>query len=119
MTAAWPGTVPLTADSDAYGEQPERNVVSFTPEVGPPTERPRSTISSDLLSFSKVMTFTQYDTLIAFYRTDLKQGTQPFTRPHPRNVSGPSLTFKFTEVPKFSALGYVYGQVSMQMRKMP
>lgn len=119
MVAAWPSGVSQYADADSYSERPERNVASFQPEIGPPKERRRSSISLDVFRFRTTMPFADYDTLLAFYRSDLKDGTLEFTRKHPRNVSGPDFTFMFTAEPELSAVGPVLGVVTLSLIKLP
>lgn len=117
MTAAWPGGVNQIVNQDSYGEAPERNVAAFTPEVGPPKERLRMSISTNIFSLTGWFSSAEYDLLVTFYRTTLSDGTQPFTRNHPR--TGVSATFKFTDVPKITqVIGLTY-VVAMSLRLMP
>lgn len=118
MTAAWPGTINQTVNMDGYSEAPEQNKITFQPEVGPPTERRRSSVSSNILAFTQFYTTTEYDDLITFYRTTLLDGVLTFTRTHPR--TGLSATFKFTDVPKIVSLanGLTF-VVSHSLRVLP
>lgn len=118
MTAAWPGTVNQIVNPDSFSEAPEQNKASFQPEVGPPIERRRTSISSDVFAFTQWYTSAEYDDLVDFYRTTLIDGVLTFTRNHPR--TGVSATFKFTDVPKISSLlgGQLY-VVSHSLRLMP
>lgn len=118
MTAAWPGTVNQIVNQDSFNEAPERNVISFQPEVGPPIERRRTSISSNVFAFTQWYTSTEYDALVDFYRTTLLDGVLTFTRNHPR--TGVSATFKFTDVPKIvSLMGGLTFVVSHSLRLMP
>lgn len=121
MTAAWPASVPQFSLQQSYGEQPERNVIEFTPEVGPPMSRRRTSISTDIIDFETIMTFDEYDALVSFYRTDLKDGVLPFLRGHPRNpeVSTNEYEFRFMTEPKLKAISPDLCSVAMRVRRMP
>src|SRR5262245_10804196 len=96
---AWPATVPLTAARESYREEPERHVRTYDPPVGASAERQQTRLDTMLVSFDIEMTFTQWDALAAFYRNTIADGILPFTRPSPRNPTGPSSTFKFIGEP--------------------
>lgn len=119
MTVAWPGTVPQYAMVSGYQERPERNVVEFRPETGPPLTRRRTSVSSDIISFETLMTLDEYDDLLEFYRYDLKDGSLTFKRKHPRNILGADKTFKFIAEPEMRPAGPTFATVAMQMRLMP
>lgn len=103
MTEVWPTSVPLMAAKGSYSEKPERNVVTFTPEVGPPKDRKRAFRSELLIEFDTEMTFTQWDTLLEFYRGTLKGGSLSFTRASPRNTGGPTVEYLFVSQPSARA----------------
>ncbi|WP_157642991.1 hypothetical protein [Bradyrhizobium sp. WSM4349] len=94
-------------------------MATFQPEFGPPKERRRSSISVDVFKFQTTMWFADYDVLLAFYRSDLKDGVLEFTRKHPRNIAGADQTFVFTAEPELSARGPDYGTVSLSLIKLP
>lgn len=75
---AWPATLPQAASLGGAGEL-QSNVVSFTPEVGPPIERRRSSIVNRTheISFA-ALTQAQYETFVQFFDVDLFSGTLPF-----------------------------------------
>lgn len=114
---SWPGTVNQGVNQDSFSEAPEQNKIAFQPEVGPPMERRRTSVSSNAFSFTSRCTSDEYDALVDFYWDTLLDGTLSFTRNHPR--TGISATFRFTDVPKVSqVMGLTY-VVSMSMRLMP
>jgi hypothetical protein len=120
MPAAWPATVTQLVDSSGYRETVERNVVEFAPEVGPPMARRRSSVSSDLISFSTTpVTDDEYDALVGFYRDTLKDGALTFLRTHPRNMDGPMTEFRFVEPPQWSPIDATYGRIALSLRRMP
>lgn len=120
MPAAWPSTVTLQVDSSGYRETVERNVVEFTPEVGPPMVRRRSSVSSDLISFSTPpVTDDEYDALVNFYRGTLKDGALTFFRTHPRDADGPVEEFRFLEPPQWSLINGTIGRIAVVLRRLP
>ena len=115
----WPADVPQAALEQGYNETPERYIEEFRPQAGLPTLRRRTSIKSDLVTFASLMTFTEYDALMVFYRVQLGNGTSTFMRRHPRNSAGPMYEFEFTDMPKLRAVGPTFGEVSMTMRRKP
>jgi hypothetical protein len=125
----WPA-ITQYADVDNYQEAPERNLAEFQPEVGPPKRRRRTNVATVLYDFTVTMKSADYDTLIAFYRDTLLDGSLTFNRNLPRDPTGTQGTFEFmfTSAPMYKAIipGGInsanpdgYGQVQMSMRKMP
>lgn len=118
MTEIWPVTVPWRARTAGYSEKPQRNVASFQPDAGVAIERRRASISADELSYvSTLMTDTQVDRLVAWYRDDLGDGVLPFTRNHPR--TGDSVICKFVDTPAIVAVEGLYYRVSINLIRMP
>lgn len=84
MVAAWPSSVPQDALISAFQESWDENVVETKPEHGPPLRRRRSSAGTDSLAIAQHMTAVQITAFEAFYKDDLKSGSLPFTRLHPR-----------------------------------
>ena len=116
MTAAWPGTVNQYMRRNNYSEAPEANKASFQPEVGPPIERRRSSISTVLIVGEGRGTRTEWDNLVTFYRTTLLDGALPFTRTNPD--TGGTITCVFTEPPKLISVGARYRHYSLSFRQI-
>lgn len=114
---AWPVDVPQDASVSGYGESPSRNVASFAPDVGPPIDRRRSSVATSEISCSFIFDDDQTNSLMAFYRDTIKDGTLPFTRTHPR--TGDGAVMKFKDAPKISALGGGWFNVSMSFYVLP
>lgn len=117
---AWPGTIPTAAlvSDPSYNEDGEDNVAEQKPQVGPPLRRRRSSVPTRMLTFSTIMTFTQWDLLVTFYEQTLFDGTDFFTRPHPR--TGSTITCTFQGRPKSgAAIAQNKYQVQMSMRVYP
>ena len=117
MTAVWPVAVNAYALRDSYTEEPERNVLSFKPEVGPPKERRRSSVSTDMVSFTGKYTLVEWTALKTFYRDTLLDGVLPFTFTNP--LTGVSATYKFTAAPKLRTTRQLKVQAALQMRRQP
>lgn len=116
--ATWPETVNLNIYEDGYSEAPEKNIASFQPEVGPPKERRRSSISSDVLTCTGQYTSDEWDNLMIFYRATLLDGTQPFSRLHPRTKAEEK--FKFVgDPPKISQAREPIFVGQFTLRRMP
>lgn len=115
--APWPGTVNQLTYRNGYQQTPERNVVTFQPEVGPPIERRRSSISTEIVSCSGRGTLTEFNNLMTFYRTTLKDGVDTFTRTHPLN--GGTVTCKFMEPPALTDRRATFVQWSLKFRVLP
>lgn len=113
--AAWPGTVNQFFYKSGYSQKPEANKVSFQPEVGPPIERRRSSLSTDLVQGSGRGTSTEFAALMTFWRTTLLDGSLTFTRNHP--LTGVANTVcKFTDPPAITDVRATFVQFSLQMR---
>lgn len=115
---AWPAAVNQFVQTQSYGETPDTNVAQFQPEVGAPKLRRRMSISSDSFSFDVWMTGAEYAAWLAFYRTNLADGTLQFTRQHPRTLA--IGTFIFTgSAPSMKAFGPDNYAVSITMKSVP
>lgn len=103
----------------SYKETPDRNVSTFQPDRGTSLEYRSTSVSSDQIQFDIEMVYSDWTTLISFYRDTLKDGVLPFTRPHPYDIGGASLTWKFMAAPAWSDMGNVFGLASVSLRRMP
>lgn len=119
MTTAinWPSGVNENVEAGSYAERPERNLVEFAPDVGPPMRRRRTAIASAIMSFNAIMTRAELDALLTFHGTTIKDGALSFNRKHPRTLA--VTEFEFTEPPSASEIaGHVY-RVTLALRVLP
>jgi hypothetical protein len=115
---AWPAGIPFAPDRDSWSEQPERNVITFKPEVGAPKERRRSTAVGSIANASIVLPTVDVDVFWAFYRDTLFDGIAPFTLAHPR--TGLPCVWKFEgEAPTETPFGALNWTLSFQLRRLP
>ena len=118
MPVAWPDDLNQCVLSDGFSEEPERNVVAFRPEVGPPKERRRTSVSSDLVTMPGLVSFEEWELLKVFYRDTLSDGILEFSRTNP--VTGESTNYKFTAAPRISqVLGDEHFKIDVRLRRMP
>lgn len=87
MTISWPVGIPQSALLDGYEEEIMSNLAEFKPEIGMPLLSARASEEVELVRFTTIMTWTQYDTLKTFRKTTLKSGSLPFQRYHPRKTT--------------------------------
>ncbi len=117
MVAAFPATINQIVMQDGYSETPESNLIEFKPEVGPPKLRRRMSTTQDILTITMWLTSDEWDILKSFYKTDLEDGTLPFTWIHPR--AGAEAHFAFEgdppKVTSIFALTYVVQFVLRQL----
>ena len=115
-TAAWPAWIDPPALQDGFGESLEDNVAAFTPDVGPPILRRRSSISSDLITVKGWFSSSEWEDIRAFYRSTLKDGTQQFTMEHPRSKTSATWLFVPGSPPKVgSTFGLIF-EVQFSLR---
>lgn len=116
--ASWPGTVNQFVYRSGFSLKPEPNKVSFAPEVGPPIERRRSGISTDLVKCGGRGTPTEWAALEAFYRTTLHDGADTFQRNHPLTGVA-NANVRFVDPPEITDVRATYVQWSLSFRILP
>lgn len=119
MTAAWPSTIPQCPILNAFKEQRQRNVAAFSPDVGPPKMKRRSTAVGVLTDLSFRMSNAQVLAFNTFYETTLADGTLPFTWPHP--ITKVSYTWMFDpgDAPTFERYAPTHQRVSFNLIRLP
>ena len=114
-TFAWPAWIKQAALQNGYGEEPEVNVASFQPEVGPAKLRRRTSMPNETMTFSYQYDASDWEDLKNFYKGTLSDGTQPFTMTHPR--TGTVATWVFTAAPKVTqTLGPLFFTIQFALR---
>ena len=113
-TAAWPSWITVGAQQIGYSEAPERNVAEFTPDVGPPKLRRRSSLRTDMIGFTLILLSADFEDLQEFYCGTLHDGVDYFTLTHPRN--GTSGTWMFAAEPKLTQVNGLFYFVQISLR---
>ena len=118
MTASWPGSLPQKPLL-GFTEQRQRNLAMFSPDVGPPKMRRRSTAVPVNSSITLKLTDTQLATFDLFFEVTLADGTLPFTWPHPRTGINYSWIFSPQDAPQKQALTKNVTQVTFKLLQLP
>ena len=116
--AIWPVGVNQSHLRGSYREEPEPNADQFEVDHGPALENLATSVSTFIISFEMSVTPTEYDALIAFWRTTLRSGTQLFRREHPL-TDALSKIFKFMAPPKLLNSDFSKYRVSIVLRYFP
>lgn len=119
MSISWPSDLPQAPLFGSWQEEMEDNRASFAPDVGPPIDRPRVTLSSDLCNFRMSVTGDQKRALKVFYRTDLKDGSLQFENQHFRDPGSETLSWKIVAPPSFTERANDLYLVTLKLRLMP
>jgi hypothetical protein len=94
-------------------------VSSFTPEVGPPKARRRSTAKGWVTDMTYRMTNTQLVTFLTFYETTLEDGSLPFTQLHPRTLVNYSWMFNPGDEPRITRTAPKTSTVQIRLLRLP
>lgn len=114
---AWPSTLPCYPIDGSFAETPQRNVVKFSPETGPPIYRRRSTANGSLASLQWKFSKAELALFRTFYETDLVDGTLPFTMEHP--TTDVVYSWAFDTEPEIASAARNVHTVSAQLRRLP
>lgn len=113
----WPGTLQQKLDADTFEIKVGNTLVRTDMDTGPAKVRSRFTKSVDGWVTSIIIDYTQYDTMINFYKTTLSNGTLPFLFTNPLNLV--SEIFRFVEPPDFKPIGGLKYKVNMLWERLP
>lgn len=116
--ATWPVSVPTSCNLNTLNEQDEDVLARFKPEVGVEKLRQRTNLLIQLITYEKVMTTTQWDALLSFYRTDCKNGALAFNGTHPRK--GAAIVAQWTSKPVMASMdSHAFVNVSIAYTILP
>jgi hypothetical protein len=115
----WPAGLPQCPVLNAFSEQRQRNVVAFSPDVGPPKMRKRSTAVAVLTSVAYRMTTSHLATFNTFYEDTLEDGTLPFDWEHPITNVTYSWMFDAREAPRIDRMTPATFRVSFSLLRLP
>jgi hypothetical protein len=119
MTAVWPPTLPQCPILNGLGEQRQRHIMAFAPEVGPPKMKRRSTAVEVLTNLAFRMTNAQVLTFYTFYETTLSDGILPFDWPHPVTKISYTWVFEGKEAPKRDRMTPNTSRITFNLLRLP
>ena len=112
---AWPVGVPDQIIRDSFEYKMDDNVLRSEMDNGPEKTRVKYTKNFDTISGSLLMSTTELNTFLTWYRTTLLFGVEQFYFPDPLD-NGTNLTCLFVQAPTFSAYGYDHYTVVLGFR---
>lgn len=118
-TAVWPTTLPQCPTLNSFSEQRQPNVATFTPDVGPPKIRRRSTAVGVMTAVGYRMTTADVETFNTFFANTLKDGSLPFAWPHPISKVIYTWMFDPKEAPKIDRMTPDTFRVSFNLIRLP
>jgi len=98
----WPTSLPQRPLRNQFSRAPEDTSIKSQPEKGPTQVRRRFTASEDTISARYRLTFSQWSTLVSFYKSDTAGGSLTFDWPDP--MTGSTITVRFAGPPQLSGV---------------
>lgn len=103
----WPTSLPQKLRQQGYIEQQPDLMIRTESDVGTAQQRRRGTAGPTRIDGSQLLTESQVETLIDFYRNTLVEGTDKFEWQHPR--TGDTVEMRFRGRPEIeSPSGSIY-----------
>ncbi len=115
----WPASLPQRPLVNGYSDGIGDGRVEYAPDTGPTLTRRRSTATPSPLTVAFEMTRDQVDALQVFVATNLLGGSLPFNFPAINEAGTYVVKFQKQGLPKWTALGGDYYNVTMSLWKMP
>lgn len=112
---SWPATLP-EFNADSYSEEDADGLVRTQMDAGPEFRRRRFTAVPTRITTSLLLTDTQTDTLLTFYRDTLAGGSLPFDWDHPRTEA--SVSMRFNSFPTIAGGPFNF-RVSLDLEILP
>jgi hypothetical protein len=119
MTTTWPANIPQCPIQNGFSEQRQPNTVAFTPDVGPPKVRRRSTAVGVSTAVTFRMTNAEKLNFDTFFETTLADGSLPFDWPHPVTKVVYTWCFDPKNVPQFQRATARTWAVSCNLLRLP
>lgn len=116
MTATWPADLPQALQRDDASQSLGDGRIRTSMDTGPGKVRNRSTLNTDALSGSMIMTDTQLTSFNTFLRTTIDNGSLPFNLPAP--YGGGTWLVRFRDMPVLRPLGIDW-RVSISLDVLP
>lgn len=119
-TPVWPTGLPQKPIANQWVGGPQKNKVSFQPELGPTIDRRRGSAAGEVFQATfDVITDAGLQTFKDFFRTDLLDGVLAFQWVDP--IDGDTANWKFIDDPPYQVRSgrYQYHQISFKLLKLP
>lgn len=99
--ATWPSTLPQFVDQDEYTQTSKNPLIRTDMEAGPAKVRLRYTAVPEEFNISLVMTKTQFESFITFFKQTIHYGADIFLWKHPvtQTTSNCRFTGMYNAVP--------------------
>lgn len=114
---SWPPSLPQKLNIEQFAEVPLDNTVSIDVESGEPMTRLRFTGDIEQIDGGITIDFDQRETLMNFWKYDLKRGALRFDWDHP--ITGEAVEMLFRQAPQISALGGLVLQAQLNLWILP
>lgn len=111
----WPATLPQTPLIEGFSDEPQDSVLR-SQMTGLNKQRNRYTAALHDVSESYLLTPSQFDTFVSFYKDDLGNGAADFSKKNP--INGLTETYRFSGVYNFSYNGVHY-KVKLPLERKP
>lgn len=119
--AVWPAEFPQVPLLNGFSDQPGDGSIRNEPDYGPPLTRRRTSATIRQIQCEVVpFTLTSKDALDAWFKTDLAEGSLPFTWAKlSEHTGGGAGEFRFTGPPQYSPLGLGRWRASLTLIRDP
>ena len=113
----WPASLQQKLNSSSFQLGWGSTSVRSETDIGPEKVRSRFTDAVDTYSCSVLIDYSEYNTLLVFFKTTLNNGVTPFLFEDP--FTQVQSTFRFVSPPRITPLGGRVFEVSMSWEKLP
>jgi len=115
----WPASLPQSFMLEGFEVAPPQGAVSSGVDAGQPFQRQRYTAAVQPFTGNLLMSRTQYDTLMTFWKTTLGMGALAFNWRDPVTLDDAELQFMADQPPRITAKSADKFIVNVQMRVLP
>lgn len=115
--ATWPLTLPSSPLLDGYSQEPEDSRIVSEVDAGARKIRNRYTGVVEKVKESYILSESQYQAFVDFYKNTLKNGAETFTKNNP--TTGVSSIYRFAEPYKLTQVRYPYYQITLSLEILP
>lgn len=117
MATPFPASLQQKLNAQDFSHNIQDNVIRSSVEMGKPKQRPRYTAIFEQFSGSITVHLSELNIFIYFWNIDLKNGTLPFTYPHP--FTGNIKEMEFLSPYEVVPLSGEYFNINISFRVIP